>query len=113
MFRIICTVPEDKLVQAMRALESLGASDIQASTIGNGQDTTGATKPSGGVHIIESMKKHLKAHNVSKFNASFAREFVRQHGRPATYYPLLLNKMIEEGVIKKTGRGTGTIYVVK
>ena len=83
------------------------------------QPVVNAAKKNGKVHAkvangdkIELFREWIKERKLTEVNSTLAREFCKSVGTAETSYTYMLGKARDVGLLKKTGKGTKSVWKV-
>jgi hypothetical protein len=106
-------VDDKKLPSVLLALAGLvmAPGPIAVPVINAKKGKNGPEAISNGA-LVSLFQKWLKTEKLSKVVASDVKSFVRSIGKAETAYTYTIRKAIEYGLLKKTGKGTKSAYLV-
>jgi hypothetical protein len=113
MFRIVCFCDDRKVGDVLRRLSGLIQGMPEVVPVVNAEKKGKQIKQVTNGNSLEIFAQYLKQNNIMEVNSSVAREFCQSIGRAPSSYSYLLHKAVEEGMLRKSGKGTKSKYTVK
>ena len=111
MFRIEAFCDDKNLARVLYALAGLVHGQPAIQPVANGKVENGKVTSRGETN--EVFLKYAKANKMVKFAAKDLADFVKQMGLAPASRGYMLKRLMADGVIKKSGKGTNTVYTVQ
>jgi hypothetical protein len=112
MFKIEAFVEDKRLAEALRALAGLIRGQPSVVPVVNAVHHHGKVKAKSNGALLDMFSQHLTESKLDNFNATKAKEFLKASGRSPSSSNYLLRQAVQAKLIKRSGKGSASIYHV-
>ena len=112
MFRIECFCDDKKLSYVLWALAGHIHGSPSITPVVNTKKSGGKIKQATNGKLLDLFAEHIKDKTAETINARFVKDFLEKNGNTPTSHGYVLKQALAAKMIRKTGKGTLSKYVI-
>jgi len=113
MFKITAYCDDRRLADVLHALTGIIHANPTVEPVANAQVTNGKVTAVSSGNTPQQLGDFIRKNKMTEITPKQAKDWLKNNGRSIQSGSYVLKYLVDHGVLRKTGRGTGTRYTVK